>query len=265
MKIFKTIIIVVILLLIASVGFLFWQNLQHWLVLENKIPENVKPEVTYALGSVITLQTGQQAKLADGLIVLLKEINDSRCKPGVVCIWAGELSPVLLVSGGKIGSLSQEVTFGTLTVKKITKNGYTFELQEATPTMVTITISNAPVNTTAACYVGGCSGQICSDQKDVITTCEYKEEYACYKTEKCEKQSNGQCGWTQTPVLVACINGGVDRYACNLPCTGAAPDPDLGVECSRQASEDTCNSVKSDKFPYACQWRPKDYRCPLLP
>jgi hypothetical protein len=56
-----------------------------------------------------------------------------------------------------------------------------------------------------ACRPTGCSGQICSDE-DIVSTCEYKPEYACYKTAKCERQTTGECGWTETPVLAACIN-----------------------------------------------------------
>ncbi len=55
------------------------------------------------------------------------------------------------------------------------------------------------------CYVGGCSGQICSDQPDVISTCEWRDEYACYQTATCERQPDGQCGWTSTPELDACL------------------------------------------------------------
>lgn len=56
-----------------------------------------------------------------------------------------------------------------------------------------------------ACYIGGCSGQICSDEEGVASTCEYREEYACYKTAKCERQSNGACGWTPSSTLNACL------------------------------------------------------------
>ena len=55
------------------------------------------------------------------------------------------------------------------------------------------------------CYISGCSGQVCSDQKNIITTCEYKEEYACYKAATCERQADGQCGWTETIELKACL------------------------------------------------------------
>ncbi len=56
-----------------------------------------------------------------------------------------------------------------------------------------------------ACYVGGCSGQVCSDQQDVITTCQWRAEYACYETASCARQVDGTCGWTQTDELQACI------------------------------------------------------------
>lgn len=54
------------------------------------------------------------------------------------------------------------------------------------------------------CKKTGCSGQVCSDQ-DVITTCEYRSEYDCYKKAACERQRNGECGFTQTPELAACL------------------------------------------------------------
>ena len=57
----------------------------------------------------------------------------------------------------------------------------------------------------AACFVGGCSGQICSDQEDVFSTCEFRPEYACYQQATCERQAGGECGWTETPELEACL------------------------------------------------------------
>jgi hypothetical protein len=55
------------------------------------------------------------------------------------------------------------------------------------------------------CFVGGCSSQLCTDQPDAASTCEYKSQYACFKAAKCERQSNGQCGWTETEELSACL------------------------------------------------------------
>jgi hypothetical protein len=56
------------------------------------------------------------------------------------------------------------------------------------------------------CRPTGCSGQVCSD-RDVITTCEWREEYACYRNATCERQPSGACGWTPTPELEACLGG----------------------------------------------------------
>ena len=62
-----------------------------------------------------------------------------------------------------------------------------------------------PPASTAECKPGGCSGTVCSDQEGLMTTCEFKPEYACYGSATCARQSDGQCGWTQTPELTACL------------------------------------------------------------
>ena len=54
------------------------------------------------------------------------------------------------------------------------------------------------------CMKTGCSRQVCSDE-EVITTCEFKPEYECYKQAACERQKSGECGFTQTPELAACL------------------------------------------------------------
>lgn len=55
-----------------------------------------------------------------------------------------------------------------------------------------------------ACIVTGCSRQICSDE-EVVTTCEYRAEYGCYRNAVCERQINGECGWSQTEELRLCL------------------------------------------------------------
>lgn len=57
------------------------------------------------------------------------------------------------------------------------------------------------------CFVGGCSGQVCSENSDVMTTCEWREEYGCYQNATCERQASGECGWTDTPELAQCLAG----------------------------------------------------------
>ncbi len=61
--------------------------------------------------------------------------------------------------------------------------------------------------TKGECVIGGCSSQLCVDTSlgDIMSTCEYREEYACYQSATCERQSNGQCGWTETKELNECL------------------------------------------------------------
>ena len=77
--------------------------------------------------------------------------------------------------------------------------------KEQAPSQTTSTTPNQ-----GACYVGGCSAQICSDTPGMVSNCEYREEYTCYqKTSTCERQSDGHCGWTQTNELKVCITNAV--------------------------------------------------------
>lgn len=54
------------------------------------------------------------------------------------------------------------------------------------------------------CRRTGCSGQVCDDH-DVASTCEWMPEYACYAQAICERQADGECGWTITPEAAACL------------------------------------------------------------
>lgn len=54
------------------------------------------------------------------------------------------------------------------------------------------------------CIISGCSGQVCGEH-DLATTCEYRDEYACYEHAVCERQTNGQCGWTLTAAVGRCL------------------------------------------------------------
>ena len=56
------------------------------------------------------------------------------------------------------------------------------------------------------CVIGGCSGQLCVEEgESAFTTCEMRPEYLCYRTASCERQRNGECSWTSTPTLEACL------------------------------------------------------------
>lgn len=72
---------------------------------------------------------------------------------------------------------------------------------------------NTPVGggepiTANGCAVAGCSGQLCVSAEEastIVTTCEYRDEYACYAEASCEPQADGKCGWTQTNELKQCL------------------------------------------------------------
>lgn len=58
----------------------------------------------------------------------------------------------------------------------------------------------------AECQRTGCGGTVCAPAgSDIVTTCEMRPEYACYSDALCEKQASGDCGFTQTPELTACL------------------------------------------------------------
>jgi len=94
---------------------------------------------------------------------------------------------------------------GTIVLKKDNPSGLPqYDESVTIPVKFQTTAATTPT-TSSGCVVTGCSGQICASEKQ-ITTCEFKPEYACYKTATCEKQASGGCGWTSTPELAACLS-----------------------------------------------------------
>lgn len=64
-------------------------------------------------------------------------------------------------------------------------------------------------NPTGKCIISGCNGEVCTEegkQSGAITVCVWEEKYSCYKDLKCERQTNGRCGFTQTPEFKSCIS-----------------------------------------------------------
>ncbi len=57
------------------------------------------------------------------------------------------------------------------------------------------------------CLAGGCSGQLCipRDEADsVVSTCEWREVYACYKVDSCVCKNN-KCQWEGNRAFTECI------------------------------------------------------------
>lgn len=50
----------------------------------------------------------------------------------------------------------------------------------------------------------GCGGTICAGEQ-MMSTCEWKPEHACYRSATCEWQASGSCGWRETAELTACL------------------------------------------------------------
>ncbi len=171
----------------------------------------------------VTLRVGETVRFPDLSIELLRVFDESRCPTGVTCIWAGTLkADVAILSGmGKstatieLGkSLTTEAETITFTSalpypkqgEKISSEDYrlTFTVRQRNNTPPSPPPS--PPAKTGACYTGGCSNEICSDSPDMVSTCIYRSEFACYKNAKCERQTNGTCGWTETAALRSCLN-----------------------------------------------------------
>ena len=63
-------------------------------------------------------------------------------------------------------------------------------------------------STDSDCGTGGCSSQICSTKEnaeDIITTCEYKEEYDCLQKTSCSC-IEGKCGFEQNQEYLNCLS-----------------------------------------------------------
>ena len=55
------------------------------------------------------------------------------------------------------------------------------------------------------CVRAGCSRELCTDKPDTVTTCAWRDRYRCFEDAECKRQPNGQCGYTPTKKLKACL------------------------------------------------------------
>ena len=172
------------------------------------------PSVREEAYGTVSLSLGEAAQFPDVRIMPFEIVEDSRCPSDVQCIQAGTVrvrvetvsamgtSTDVIALGKTLTTEAEEITFVAATPERRSGSDiaggdyrFTFKVGKRAPQAV------AP----AKCYVGGCSGQICSDNPDAVSTCEYREAYTCYKQATCERQASGQCGWTETPALSACL------------------------------------------------------------
>ncbi|AUX39835.1 uncharacterized protein SOCE26_012300 [Sorangium cellulosum] len=103
------------------------------------------------------------------------------------------------------------------------------------------------------CVVTGCSGQVCASSQ-VFTTCEWREEYACYGDHGiCERDASGRCGWRETPELQACLDAGGGAAAVRAAPGGGGPKGCVVTGCSGQV-------CASEPMATTCEWR-DEYAC----
>lgn len=166
------------------------------------------PPVTPSSGSV-TLHLNETGHFSEVTFTPLEIVEDSRCPVDVQCIQAGTVR-VSVGFADANGTMLQPLTLN----KPFITDLYIITLTSVTPTKNSKTAIGASdyrltfdveKRAQAKCYIGGCSSQVCSDTPGAVSTCVYNAAYACYRTATCERQSNGACGWTQTPALQACL------------------------------------------------------------
>lgn len=101
------------------------------------MPEAAAPQM---FGVPVTLAPSETAIFEGGVTVRVGSIDDSRCKPDVVCMWQGELSAELIVSGE---AYSASVRLGTETALTGSAAGYDLTLLGLTETAVTFAVTPA--------------------------------------------------------------------------------------------------------------------------
>lgn len=128
------------------------------------------------------------------LIPMLTACNNATTSEGPDSLMGGSSSVAIIELTGASSAMSEK---SAMSAASSASSKAMMEGQQSSGTQTVQT----------GCKVAGCSGQLCVDAAmgDMVTTCEYREEYDCYKTARCEKQSTGVCGWTVDPALDACI------------------------------------------------------------
>lgn len=86
------------------------------------------------------------------------------------------------------------------------QKGPTEESPSVTPSAATSEASEAAPQP-PGCEVAGCSRHLClpaGEAEGLMSTCEWQDEYECRQLAICERQPNGQCGFTETAESKAC-------------------------------------------------------------
>ena len=94
------------------------------------------------LGVATTFLLHDAKALKNGPTVTLTAITDSRCKPGVQCIWAGEFSASWKIVNG---TDTQTITLGTVRNSSQTVDSYTYTLTNTNDDHATLTVIKSAI------------------------------------------------------------------------------------------------------------------------
>ncbi len=147
---------------------------------------------------------------------VLTAVNTGCFSDGVCFAIVADKKVVLLIGRyqGPLGKIIGAESIGDLearigelaTVYAVKDADGNFTLLGSEKYYLKLASTTAPV--AGACKVGGCSSQLCgeaSDMDGMVTTCEFKPEYACYQKATCARQTTGKCGWTESAELTQCL------------------------------------------------------------
>jgi hypothetical protein len=228
MKINKNYLIALCAALLVALAFFLiaYSNVAEAPVQEGtqEVQQDALPQTEVQEYGDVELSVGEKAVFDAVQIRPLAIEEDSRCPSDVQCIQAGTVR-VSIETVSAMGTSTDKITLGefiTTEAQKITLKAVspvpissahiptsayklTFEVIVREEIVPDIDIE-MPVEIKGACYVGGCSSQLCSEEPGMASTCEYREEYACYQKATCERQATGECGWTPTSELRACLS-----------------------------------------------------------
>ncbi|MBI5226765.1 hypothetical protein HY994_06070 [Candidatus Micrarchaeota archaeon] len=101
----------------------------------------------------------------------------------------------------QLGGQRRDIQLGGNDVASETLDGLIQRLSELGPVFSTVVTPGAECQMDADCITSGCSGTLCQPKSapSSITTCEYRNEYACYQSDGCICQS-GRCAWSQSTI-----------------------------------------------------------------
>ncbi len=122
-------------------------------------PTSTPTTNTLTLGVATTFMLHDAKAIIGGPTVILDAIHDSRCKPGVQCIWAGEFSTdwkITTIAGTKM------ITLGTVRVGILTEGAYTYTLSDANEDHAVLTVTKAVATSGSGTVTGMVTiGPIC--------------------------------------------------------------------------------------------------------